>query len=68
MDLNLYTVTMINKYNDNKIISLNISEQINKCESLPCAHGECTDHVDGYICDCNPGYQGTHCDGRANIN
>ena len=63
MDLILDTVTMIMT-----LMKSFLSEQINECESSPCAHGQCTDHVDSYICDCNPGYQGINCDGRANIN
>ena len=35
---------------------------INECASDPCIHGNCTDVVNGYICSCELGYEGTHCD------
>ena len=31
---------------------------INDCASDPCGHGQCTDLVNGYSCDCEPGYDG----------
>ena len=37
---------------------------INDCDiSEPCnGHGECTDSVAGYTCDCDDGYTGETCD------
>ena len=32
---------------------------IDDCASDPCGHGQCTDLVNGYSCDCEPGYDGT---------
>lgn len=34
---------------------------INECQSSPCFHGDCTDHVNSYSCHCYPGYTGTQC-------
>lgn len=35
---------------------------INKCRSSPCLHGNCTDHVNNYTCECQPGFIGDNCD------
>ena len=35
---------------------------INECASNPCAYGDCEDRVDGYICYCFGGWEGTNCD------
>lgn len=34
---------------------------IDECESSPCVHGNCTDHVNGYLCECISGYTGVSC-------
>lgn len=35
---------------------------INECESAPCEHdGKCVDDVNGYSCQCKPGYSDVHC-------
>ena len=32
---------------------------VNECASNPCQHGgTCEDHVNGFICDCPPGFTG----------
>lgn len=35
---------------------------IDECESSPCVHGNCTDQVNGYLCECISGYTGVSCD------
>ena len=35
---------------------------INDCDPDPCNHGNCVDLIDGYVCHCDPGYTGTHCE------
>ena len=35
---------------------------INECLSYPCVNGgTCVDQVDGYLCQCVPGYTGVRC-------
>ena len=34
----------------------------NDCDPTPCQHGSCVDKVNGFVCNCHPGYQGTICD------
>ncbi|XP_041453703.1 protein eyes shut homolog [Lytechinus variegatus] len=34
---------------------------IDECESSPCANGTCIDEVNGYTCDCTPGWTGKLC-------
>lgn len=34
---------------------------IDECESSPCVHGNCTDQVNGYLCECISGYTGVSC-------
>ena len=35
---------------------------IDECAPNPCQHGSCLDMVNGYTCECCPGYKGTNCD------
>src|SRR6218665_1655426 len=47
--------------NQHRRLHCAISEIV-ECSSNPCQHGTCTDLVDGYQCECEPGYIGTNCD------
>ena len=45
-----------------KISVFSISD-INECASEPCLHNErCTDEINGFICECLPGFTGKHCE------
>lgn len=35
---------------------------INECQSSPCVNGNCTNHVNNYTCECQPGFTGVNCD------
>lgn len=35
---------------------------INECQSSPCVQGNCTDYVNNYTCECQPGFRGVNCD------
>jgi hypothetical protein len=42
---------------------------IDECGSFPCQHnGTCTDLIDRYTCQCQPGYKGYSCEiGKTNM-
>jgi Notch-like protein len=38
------------------------STDIDECSTSPCVNGNCMDEINGYICTCNPGYEGPDCE------
>ena len=44
------------------MLSFQFHSDINECSSNPCLNGAtCIDQVNGYSCNCQPGYQGVRC-------
>lgn len=44
-------------------LHLNKNLDINECESNPCfKYGTCIDGIGSYTCECEPGFQGVHCE------
>ena len=39
-----------------------IFSEINECASNPCVNGSCTDALNLFVCSCNDGFEGVHCD------
>ena len=40
-----------------------LSSDIDECAPIPCQNGgTCSDGVNGYICTCDAGYEGTNCE------
>lgn len=35
---------------------------VDECASSPCVHGNCTDQINGYVCECIHGYIGVVCE------
>lgn len=35
--------------------------EINECQSSPCINGNCVDKVNGFTCNCHPGFYGKLC-------
>lgn len=57
-DANFYT----GLFQKLSIFNIHMISDIDECASDPCQHsGTCTDQVDGYICSCDSGYDGVHC-------
>ena len=48
---------------------LTFISDIDECSSFPCQHnGTCTDLIDRYTCQCQPGYKGYSCEiGKTNM-
>jgi len=36
--------------------------EVDECQSSPCVHGTCKDHVSSYSCTCDAGYYGDNCE------
>lgn len=56
-----------NYKNDNQYTYLTnplslVSADVNECETEPCEHGgTCIDEVNGFSCNCTPGWEGNTC-------
>lgn len=44
------------------VTGANCQININECDSNPCQFGTCTDKIGGYVCECEDGYEGVHCE------
>ena len=44
----------------NSVLFYSCSTNIDECASNPCysTGGNCTDGINGYVCNCNPGWTG----------
>ena len=46
----------------------NFVENMKECASNPCQNGaECVDGINMYKCQCQPGYEGDHCECKERI-
>ena len=60
----LYGVDSSSVFPINSVHHMYIAGKLNECDSSPCKNGgTCHDGVDSYICFCNNGYTGDHCEG-----
>ena len=60
-----YSLNYSNQRNNHtppmKCVSFTLTD-INECDSSPCENGgTCEDQVNGYMCHCQSGYNGDHC-------
>ena len=63
MHIKWYLNNTYGTYDVNNIY-LYTTVNIDECASSPCVYGSCTDRVNQYMCICEPGFQGTQCEGR----
>ena len=40
----------------------NVCENIDECLDNPCYNGICKDNLNGFVCECHPGWAGELCD------
>lgn len=46
----------------------NLFSDLNECESSPCINGTCLDAINNFVCLCDSGYTGIHCDQGKTVN
>ena len=50
---------------ENMVYICYLLADINECASNPCKNGgTCTDQINGFTCECSPGYTGTECESK----
>lgn len=45
-----------------QINQLSLITDYDNCVASPCLNGICSDALDGYSCECQPGYSGKNCE------
>ena len=43
------------------------SDEVNACATDPCYHGECVNEGDGYVCNCEDGFEGVNCQSKIGL-
>ena len=41
-------------------------DDVDDCEGVDCGHGTCTNLLNAYECNCDAGFEGTHCESAYN--
>ena len=49
-------------YTSNKFVQARDIENINDCIEVDCGNGTCQEQLAGYVCVCQTGYTGEHCE------
>nr|XP_034326973.1 uncharacterized protein LOC105329357 isoform X6 [Crassostrea gigas] len=47
-------------------VDVRVNLEFNYCYSSPCVYGSCSRLINGYVCNCTPGYTGSRCDTNVN--
>ena len=47
-------------------LNCEVNSNVDNCRNHNCVHGQCIDGIDGYICQCYPGYSGNYCNVDSN--